>query len=56
MLTDITDKLPKVIADHIAACNAHDVEGWMATFAEDALLNDISREFIGKDAIRGFRR
>jgi ketosteroid isomerase-like protein len=44
--TDITHRLPKVVADHIAACNAHDIETWMATFAPDALLNDISREFM----------
>ena len=54
MTTDITHHLPKVVADHIAACNAHDVEAWMATFAPDAMLNDIQREFIGADAIRGF--
>jgi ketosteroid isomerase-like protein len=52
--TDITDTLPKVVADHIAACNAHDPEAWMATFTPDALLNDIQREFVGTDAIRGF--
>jgi hypothetical protein len=51
---DITDHLPKVISDLIAACNAHDIEAWMATFAPDALLNDISREFIGAEAIRSF--
>ena len=54
MTTDITHNLPKVVADHIAACNAHDAEAWMATFAPDAMLNDIQREFIGTDAIRGF--
>jgi ketosteroid isomerase-like protein len=54
MTNDITNNLPKVVADHIAACNAHDVEAWMATFAPDAMLNDIQREFIGTDAIRGF--
>ena len=54
MAKDITNNLPKIVADHIAACNAHDVEGWMATFAPDALLNDIAREFIGAEAIRDF--
>ena len=54
MTTDITDNLPKVVADHIAACNAHDIEAWMATFAPEAMLNDISREFIGAEAISGF--
>jgi hypothetical protein len=54
MPTDITHNLPKVVADHIAACNAHDLEAWMATFDPDAMLNDIQREFIGTAAIRGF--
>ena len=54
MTTDITPNLPKVVADHIAACNRHDIEAWMATFAQDAMLNDIQREFIGTAAIRGF--
>ena len=54
MPTDITNTLPQVVADHIAACNAHDVEAWMATFAPDAMLNDLQREFIGAEAIRGF--
>ena len=54
MTANITDHLPKVISDYIAACNAHDIEAWMATFAPDALLNDISREFIGAEAIRSF--
>jgi ketosteroid isomerase-like protein len=52
--TDITHNLPKVVADHVAACNAHDAEAWMVTFAPDAMLNDIQREFIGTDAIRAF--
>ena len=54
MATDITNTLPKVVADHIAACNAHDAEAWMATFAPDAMVNDIQREFVGADAIRAF--
>ena len=54
MTTDITNTLPGVVADHIAACNAHDLEAWMATFAPDAMVNDIRREFIGAEAIRGF--
>jgi ketosteroid isomerase-like protein len=54
MSTDITNSLPQVVADHIAACNAHDINAWMATFAPDALVNDIKREFIGAAAIRAF--
>ena len=54
MPADVTNNLPPVVAGHIAACNAHDIDAWMATFAPDAMLNDIQREFIGTDAIRGF--
>jgi ketosteroid isomerase-like protein len=54
MTKDITNTLPKIVADHIAACNAHDAEAWMATFAPDAMVHDRQREFIGTDAIRGF--
>ena len=54
MPKDITANLPRVIADHIAACNAHDIDAWMATFAPDALVNDVQREFEGAAAIRAF--
>ena len=54
MPNDITNNLPPVVADHIAACNAHNIDAWMATFAPDALVNDIQREFAGAEAIRAF--
>jgi hypothetical protein len=54
MQIDITHNLPKIVADHIAACNAHDAEAWMATFVPDAMLNDRLREFVGTEAIRRF--
>jgi len=54
MPTDISNNLPPVVADNVAACNAHDIEAWMATFAPDALLNDFQREFDGAAAIRAF--
>lgn len=54
MPKDITANPPPVIAAHIAACNAHDIDAWMATFASDALVNDIQREFVGADSIRAF--
>jgi ketosteroid isomerase-like protein len=44
--------LDGVIADHVSAINRFDVDGVMATFAEDALVNDASREFRGRDHIR----
>jgi len=44
--------LQTVIADHLAAMNAFDTDAIMATFADDALVNDAHREFWGSDAIR----
>jgi ketosteroid isomerase-like protein len=43
-----------VIADHITAVNAFDTEAIMATFADDALVNDAHREFWGADLIRAW--
>jgi hypothetical protein len=41
-----------VIADHLAAVNALDIDAIVATFADDALVNDNHREFWGTDQIR----
>ena len=54
MLTDITQALPRVIGEHVAAHNNHDPDALMATFAPDALLNDAKREFVGREAIRAW--
>jgi hypothetical protein len=45
-------KLSGVIADHIKAVNAFDTDAIVATFAEDAYVNDNRREIVGADAIR----
>jgi hypothetical protein len=45
-------ELTGVVAEHIAAVNARDTDAIMATFAEDAYVNDARREFAGADAIR----
>ena len=44
--------LPPVIAEHIAAVNAGDLDALVATFADDAYVNDARREFSGSGAIR----
>ena len=44
--------LDAVVAEHLAAVNAFDEDAIMATFAEDALVNDAHREFWGAEAIR----
>jgi len=48
----MTPALNPVIAEHLAAVNAHDEDAIVATFAADALVNDAHREFWGTDAIR----
>ena len=47
-------KLDTVIAEHLAAVNAFDTDAIVATFAEDAFVNDARREFRGIDAIRAW--
>jgi SnoaL-like domain len=54
MLNDVTRALPQVITDHVAAYNTHDPDAMIATFAADALVNDVQREFIGRAAIRAW--
>jgi hypothetical protein len=50
----MTTELTGVIAEHIAAVNAFDVDRIMATFADDAYVNDNHREIWGRDRIRQF--
>src|SRR6266550_1650552 len=54
MTSNVITTLPEVVASHIAAVNAFDTEGIVATFADDAYVNDNRREIWGKDAIRKF--
>jgi ketosteroid isomerase-like protein len=44
--------LTGVLAEHVAAVNAFDEDAIVATFADDALVNDAHREFRGTEAIR----
>jgi ketosteroid isomerase-like protein len=44
--------LPAPVTAFIAAVNHFDLEGLMATFAEDAIVNDHRCEFRGRDALR----
>jgi hypothetical protein len=50
----MTTELTGVVADHIAAVNAFDTDAMVATFADDAYVNDNRREIVGLDAIRRF--
>ena len=46
--------LPAPVSAYIAATNHADIEALMATFAEDALVNDHRDEFAGRDVIRNW--
>ncbi|MFD9514124.1 nuclear transport factor 2 family protein [Streptomyces mirabilis] len=48
--------LPEVLAVHIEAVNAFDLDAIMATFCDDALVNDARREFVGTASIRAWAR
>jgi hypothetical protein len=47
-----TTELNGIVAEHIQAINALDIDAATATFADDAYVNDNRREFVGIHAIR----
>jgi len=44
--------LPRTVAAYVEATNAFDLDRLLATFADDALVNDQLRDYWGKAAIR----
>jgi hypothetical protein len=48
----MTKELTGIVAEHIRAINAFDANAIVATFAQDAYVNDNRREIVGIDAIR----
>jgi hypothetical protein len=46
--------LAPTIAAHVAAVNRFDLDAIMDTFADDALVNDAAREFLGREHIRAW--
>ncbi|HEX4090928.1 MAG TPA: nuclear transport factor 2 family protein [Trebonia sp.] len=50
----IATTLTGVVAEHIRAVNGADADAIVATFADDAYVNDNRREIRGTDAIRGW--
>jgi ketosteroid isomerase-like protein len=48
----VSASLPPIVADYLAGVNAFDTDTIVATFAEDAYVNDARREINGIDAIR----
>lgn len=54
MTTPTTAVVPSVVAEYLAAVNAFDLDRMVATFAEDAYVNDARREIRGIGAIRAW--
>ena len=50
----MSTELPAIVAEYIAAVNALDTDRIVATFTQDAYVNDNRREIVGIDAIRRF--
>ncbi len=53
--TDITHRLPPVIAAYVRASSRADSNAFLGVFTDDALVNDIQREFWGRPAIEKWR-
>jgi hypothetical protein len=49
---DVPVALPPLISAYVDATNSFDLERLVATFAEDALVNDQLRDYWGRPAIR----
>ena len=52
--TKILTEPPSIVAEHIEAVNAFDIDRIVATFAPDAYVNDNRREIWGTDSMRAF--
>jgi hypothetical protein len=46
--------LPAAVSAYVASTNASDLDALVATFAENALVNDHRNEFAGRSAIRAW--
>ncbi len=51
MTTEIK-KLPAIIEAFISSTNKHDSDAYINTFADDAMVNDVARNFWGKASIK----
>jgi hypothetical protein len=48
----MTSQLPKTAAEYVGAINGGNAAGFIALFADDAVVDDAGREFRGRSAIR----
>src|SRR5947209_19990966 len=47
-------QLPPIVEAYVRATNNHDASAFIALFADDAVVDDIGREFRGLDAIKAW--
>jgi hypothetical protein len=49
------ESAPAPVLKLLEAANANDTEAFLATFVDGGVVDDWGREFVGTDAIRGWR-
>ena len=49
-----SSELPAPVDAALAAANANDTEAFLDCFTDDGVVDDWGREFVGRDAIRGW--
>ena len=47
-------QIPETVARVIDVVNAHDEQGFLDSFTTDGVVDDWGREFVGRDAIKGW--
>jgi len=52
----MTTELTTLAESYVRTTNAHDAAGFLALFAEDAVVQDVGREFRGRPAIHDWSR
>src|SRR5262245_57805603 len=50
----MTIQLPRAVSTYIEAINHHDPAAFIALFADSGVVDDVDREFRGRDAIKGW--
>lgn len=50
----MTTQLPRTVADYVRSINDHDAAGFIAIFADGAVVDDAGREFRGTAAIKAW--
>jgi uncharacterized protein (TIGR02246 family) len=48
------DAVPDPVARLLEAANDNDVDAFLATFADEGVVDDWGRQFVGRDAIRAW--